>query len=200
LLVLILCYALWAFSVPLAMSILVILLLRLVLHKLPERDMAASGWLALGPIGTGALALVLLGGDAPAVFAVAGLPDVGKVAFALGIIGGTMLWGYGAWWLLLAILKTGWYLRGGMPFNLGCWGFTFPLGVYSLAALALARATGLAFFSAVGSVLVVCLGALWFIVAVLTLVGAWDGYLLVAPSSPRGRGVNWLHRNPISAA
>jgi C4-dicarboxylate transporter/malic acid transport protein len=197
-LVLILCYALWAFSVPLAMSMLVILLLRLVLHKLPEREMAASGWLALGPIGTGALALVLLGGDAPAVCAVAGLPDVGKVALGLGIIGGTMLWGYGAWWLLLAILKTGWYLREGMPFNLGCWGFTFPLGVYSLATLTLARATGLAFFSVIGSVLVVCLAALWFIVAVLTVVGAWDGYLLVAPSSPRGRAVNGLHRNPIS--
>ena len=141
---------------------------------------------------------MLLGGDAPAVFAVARLPGVGKVAFGLGIIGGTMLWGYGAWWLLLAILKTGWYLRGGMPFNLGCWGFTFPLGVYSLATLALARATGLAFFSAVGSVLVVCLAALWFIVAVLTLVGAWDGHLLVAPSSPRGRAVSGLHRNPLS--
>jgi tellurite resistance protein TehA-like permease len=139
--VLFLCYALWAFSVPLAMSILVVLLLRLVLHKLPEPEMAASGWLALGPIGTGALALVLLGGDAPAVFAVAGLTDVGKVALGFGIIGGTMLWGYGVWWLLLAILKTAWYLRNGMPFNLGCWGVTFPLGVYSLATLALARAT-----------------------------------------------------------
>jgi C4-dicarboxylate transporter/malic acid transport protein len=195
--VLILCYALWAFSVPLAMSILVILLLRLVLHKLPERDMAASGWLALGPISTGALALVLLGGDAPTVFAVAGLPDVSKVAAGLGIIGGTILWGYGAWWLMLAILKTGWYLRDGMPFNLGCWGFTFPLGVYSLATLALARATGLAFFSVIGSVLVVCLGALWFIVAVLPVVGAWNGHLLVAPSL-RGRAANGLHRNPIS--
>jgi hypothetical protein len=66
--VLILCYALWACSVPLAMSILVILLLRLVLHKLPNHDLAATGWLALGPIGTGALGLLLLGGDAPAVF------------------------------------------------------------------------------------------------------------------------------------
>jgi C4-dicarboxylate transporter/malic acid transport protein len=193
-LVLILCYALWAFSVPLAMSILVILFLRLVLHKLPERGMAASGWLALGPIGTGALGLVLLGGDAPAVFAVVGLSDVGKVAVGFGIIGGTMLWGYGAWWLLLAILKTGWYLRDGMPFNLGCWGFTFPLGVYSLATLALARATHLAFFSAIGSILVVCLAVLWFVVVVLTVVGAWDGHLLVAPSSARGRTVNELHR------
>jgi tellurite resistance protein TehA-like permease len=178
--VLILCYALWAFSVPVAMSMLVILLLRLALHKLPDEDMAASGWLALGPIGTGALGLLLLGGDAPAVFAAAGLSGVGDVAIGLGIIGGTMLWGYGAWWLLLAVLKTAWYLRDGMPFNLGCWGFTFPLGVYSLATLALAQATGLAFFSVIGGILVVCLAALWYIVAVLTIVGAWDGRLLVA--------------------
>jgi tellurite resistance protein TehA-like permease len=198
--VLILCYALWAFSVPLAMSILVILLIRLVLHKLPERDMAASGWLALGPIGTGALALVLLGDDAPAVFAVTGLPDVGKVAAGLGMIGGTMLWGYGAWWLVLAILKTGRYLRDGIPFNLGCWGFTFPLGVYSLATLALARATRLALFSVIGSVLVVCLAVLWFVVMVLTIMGAWDGHLLVGPPSPRGRAVNALHRSPMSTA
>ena len=72
--VLIISYALWAFSVPLAMSILVILLLRLFLHKLPDRNMAASGWLALGPIGTGSLGLLLLGGDAPATFAAAGIP------------------------------------------------------------------------------------------------------------------------------
>jgi tellurite resistance protein TehA-like permease len=88
-----------------------------------------------------------------------------------------MLWGYGLWWLLLAILKTLHYLRDGMPFNLGCWGFTFPLGVYSLATLALAHATGLAFFSVVGSILVGCLAVLWFVVAVLTIVDGWDGHL-----------------------
>src|ERR1700730_15411090 len=48
LIVLILSYGLWAFSVPLAMSILVILLLRLALHKLPERDMAGLDGLRLG--------------------------------------------------------------------------------------------------------------------------------------------------------
>ena len=179
--VLILSYALWAFSVPLAMSMLVVLLLRLVLHKLPERNMAASGWLALGPIGTGALGLLLLGGDAPSVFAVAGLGGVGEFAFGLGIIGGTILWGYGAWWLLLAILKTTRYFREGMPFNLGWWGFIFPLGVYSLATLALAHATHLAFFSVVGSILVICLAALWLMVAALTVDGVWHGDLFVAP-------------------
>jgi hypothetical protein len=41
----------------------------------------------------GALGLLLLGGDAPAVFAGAELSGVGEVAFSLGIIGGTILWG-----------------------------------------------------------------------------------------------------------
>jgi C4-dicarboxylate transporter/malic acid transport protein len=179
--VLILCYALWAFSVPLAMSVLVILLLRLVLHKLPNRDMAASGWLALGPIGTGALALLLLGGDAPRVFDAANMGNVGDVAFGLGIIGGTILWGYGVWWLLLAMLKTARYVREGMPFNLGWWGFTFPLGVYSLATLALAHATHFVFFAVAGGLLIVCLAAFWVIVATRTVHGACHGYLFVAP-------------------
>lgn len=174
-------YALWAFSVPLAMSILVILLLRLALHKLPPRDMAASGWLSLGPIGTGALGLLLLGDDAPRVFAATGLPGVGDVAFGLGIIGGIILWGYGAWWLMLALLKTAHYLRHGMPFNLGWWGFTFPLGVYALATLALARATHLGFFSVIGGCLIVGLAAFWSVVAARTAHGAWHRYLFVAP-------------------
>ena len=179
--VLIISYALWAFSVPLAMSILVILLLRLFLHKLPERDMAASGWLALGPIGTGSLGLLLLGGDAPATFAAAGIPGVGEVAFGIGIIGGTILWGYGAWWLMLAVLKMAQYSREGMPFNLGWWAFTFPLGVYTLATLALARVTHLEFFSVAGGLLAVCLAGFWLLVAARTLHGAWFGYLFVAP-------------------
>jgi C4-dicarboxylate transporter/malic acid transport protein len=179
--VLMLSYALWAFSVPLAMSILVILLLRLALHKLPARDMAASGWLALGPIGTGSLGLLLLGTAAPRVLAANGLENVGGVCFGLGVIGGTILWGYGAWWLMLAILKTTRYVRDGMPFNLGWWGFTFPLGVYSLATLALARTTHLFLFSLAGGLLTVCLAAFWLVVAARTLHGAAHGHLLVAP-------------------
>jgi C4-dicarboxylate transporter/malic acid transport protein len=174
-------YALWAFSVPLAMGILVILLLRLAVHKLPHRDMAASGWLALGPIGTGALGLLLLGADAPAALAGTGLPEMGPVALGLGVIGGTMLWGYGLWWLLLAVLTTRRYLREGIPFNIGWWGFIFPLGVYAVATLALGRATHLDFLLAIGEVLVVCLALLWIVVAARTLHGAWRGYLFVSP-------------------
>jgi C4-dicarboxylate transporter/malic acid transport protein len=190
--VLLLGYALWAYSVPLAMSILVLLVLRLMLHKLPERDLGASAWLALGPIGTGALGLVLLGGDAPGIFAAQGsatLASIGSVAFGLGVLGATMLWGYGVWWLALAVLKTVRYLREGLPFNLGWWGFTFPLAVYTLATLALGRATHFALFTITGGGLAVCLLVFWVIVTARTLHGAWFGYLFVAPCLKMGRRV-----------
>jgi tellurite resistance protein TehA-like permease len=143
--------------------------------------MGVSAWLALGPIGAGALGLLLLGGDAPAIFAANGLAGVGEVTLGLGIIGGVMLWGYGVWWLALAVIKTIYYLRDGLPFNLGWWGFTFPLAVYCLATLALARMTGLQMFAIVGGLLVVCLAIFWTIVAARTFEGARRRTLFVAP-------------------
>ena len=174
-------YVLWAFSLPVAFSILTILLLRMALHKLPHENMAASSWLALGPIGTGALGMLLLGGEAPAIFAANGLPGVGEIASGLGLVAGITLWGFGLWWMLMALLITLRYLRDGIPFNLGWWGFTFPLGVYSLATLKLASILGLTFFSAFGTVLVILLAAMWLIVGKRTVQGAWRGELFVSP-------------------
>jgi C4-dicarboxylate transporter/malic acid transport protein len=174
-------YVLWAFSLPVAFSILTILLLRMALHKLPHENMAASSWLALGPIGTGALGMLLLGGEAPAIFAANGLAGVGEIAAGLGLVAGITLWGFGLWWMLMALLITVRYLRDGIPFNLGWWGFTFPLGVYSLATLKLASILNLTFFSVFGTALVILLAAMWLIVGKRTVQGAWRGELFVSP-------------------
>ncbi|MGG2020800.1 TDT family transporter [Pseudomonas sp. S8] len=174
-------YVLWAFSLPVAFSILTILLLRMALHKLPHENMAASSWLALGPIGTGALGMLLLGADAPAIFAANGLPGIGEIAAGVGLVAGITLWGFGLWWMLMALLITARYLRDGIPFNLGWWGFTFPLGVYSLATLKLASTLNLGFFSVVGCVLVSLLAVMWLIVGKRTVQGAWRGELFVSP-------------------
>ena len=174
-------YVLWAFSLPVAFSILTILLLRMALHKLPHESMAASSWLALGPIGTGALGMLVLGADAPAIFAANGLPGVGEIAAGLGLVAGLTLWGFGLWWMLMAVLITRRYLREGIPFNLGWWGFTFPLGVYSLATLKLGSTLHLGFFSVFGAVLVAALAVMWLIVAKRTVQGAYRGELFVSP-------------------
>ena len=180
-LVVITSYVMWAVSLPVAFSILTILMLRMALHKLPPANMAASSWLALGPIGTGALGMLVLGADAPAVFAANGLGSLGEIARGLGLVAGIVLWGAGLWWLLTAVLITLRYIRHGMPFNLGWWGFTFPLGVYTLATLKLGAWLGLAFFQNMGLVLVVALAGLWLLVGSLTLRGAWRGELFVSP-------------------
>ncbi|WP_133773467.1 TDT family transporter [Pseudomonas graminis] len=179
--VLITSYVLWAMSVPVAFSILTILLLRMALHKLPHESMAASSWLALGPISTGAFGLIVLGADSPLIFNANGLPGVGEIASGLGLIGGVILWGVGVWWCLMALLITVRYLRNGIPFNLGWWGFTFPLGVFALTTLKLGAVLHLGFFAVLGSVLVVALTALWLVIMKRTVSGAYNGKLFVSP-------------------
>jgi tellurite resistance protein TehA-like permease len=74
--VLVASYILWACSVPLALGILAMLFLRLAIHKLPPANMAATSWLALGPIGTGAL---VTGAAAPAILTANGLGCYGPL-------------------------------------------------------------------------------------------------------------------------
>jgi len=174
-------YALWAYSVLVAFSILALLILRMALHKLPPASVAASSWLALGPIGTGALGMMVMGADAPVIFAAHGLASVGAIAQGVGVLAGLLLWGFGLWWLFLAILITIRYFRSGVPFNLGWWGYTFPLGVYALATLRLGTTLHLGFFTVAGSVLTLALAAMWTVVMARTLHGGWRGNLFVSP-------------------
>ena len=88
---------------------------------------------------------------------------------------------FGLWWLLLACLITVRYFRSGVPFNLGWWGYTFPLGVYTLASLRLGATLHFGAFTAFGCVLAAGLTAMWFVVAARTLEGGWRGHLFVSP-------------------
>lgn len=174
-------YGLWALSVPLAFSIITLAFQRYALHKLPPADMAASVWLIVGPIGTGALGLLTLGQAAAGAFAGTPLAGVAGVARDAGLIGGALLWAAGAWWVALAVLVTIRYLRRGVAFNLGWWGYTFPLGVFVAAAQVLGRLTGLGPLEAAGTAGTLALAAVWLVVAARTLGGMWRGSLFRAP-------------------
>jgi C4-dicarboxylate transporter/malic acid transport protein len=168
---------LWAFSVPLALAVLALLYLRLALHRVPPSEVGVSTWLTLGPLATGALGTVLIGNAAAHAFAGTSLAPVGAIAQALGIITGAVLWGYGAWWWPMAIFATLHHLKSGLPFNLGWWGFTFPLGVFSAATLALARATSAHVLTMTGAVLIALLAALWIVCAARTVICLMRGEL-----------------------
>ena len=175
------CYVLWGVSVLPAFAILTILMLRLVLHKLPEKELAVSSWLALGPIGTAALALLVLGHQAPMLMASLGLVQLGQLFQQAGILASLILLGFGLWWLGIAVLTTLHHAKQDLPFNLGWWGLTFPLGVYTLAILNLAQQLNLAFLYAVGYAFAAILMLLWSLVATKTAHGFYQGHLFFSP-------------------
>lgn len=162
--ILIMGYVLWGISVLPAFAILTILMLRLALHQLPEKEVAISSWLCLGPIGTGALALLLLGQQAPRILNAVGLEELATIVPAIGVIGGLVLLGFGLWWFGIAVLTTVRHARTGIPFNLGWWGLTFPFGVFILAIFNLAHQLQFNFFTYIAVALSIVLLALWALV------------------------------------
>jgi tellurite resistance protein TehA-like permease len=89
---------------------------------------------------------------------------------AVSNIGAALLWGFGLWWLGAAILLLAGYLRvGKLPYSVGSWAFTFPLGAYAAATLALARAWQSGILEDFAAVLFVLLSVFWVVVSAGTL-------------------------------
>ena len=174
-------YALWGVSVPVAMGILALLYLRLSLYKLPAKELGVSSWLALGPIGTGAFALQTLGAAAQHALVNPELHAFAAIAAPIGTFGALILWGFGLWWLVIAAGMTIRQASQQLPFNLGWWGFTFPVGVYIAATLALGQHTGAGFFTIFAAALTVGLVGAWMYVVVRSLHGLWHGHMIKAP-------------------
>ncbi len=70
-----------------------------------------------------------------------------------------------------------------MPFTLGWWSFTFPVGVLTAGTDALHEATGAALFGIAATVLLVLLAATWTLVATRTARSAIRA-LVAPPSDP----------------
>jgi tellurite resistance protein TehA-like permease len=70
------------------------------------------------------------------------------------------------WWLVAAALLLVHYLRSGpLPYGIGWWAFTFPLGAYTVATLSLARAWNLSGLEWAGAGLFALLALFWLAVA-----------------------------------
>ncbi len=144
---------------------------RLVLHPLPPATLAPTVWVALGPVGVGSLAPLALARAAQEVLGPAA-PVVEIVSRLLA----TAVWGFGVWWLAIAVALLVRYLRAGrLPFHLGWWAFTFPLGAFTVATLTLARAWQVPALEALAALLYLALVGFWVVVATRTLRATRSG-------------------------
>ena len=150
-------YVLWGTGVPLAMAVLVMYFHRLTVYKLPAREVIVSVFLPLGPLGQGGFAIMQLGKVAITVFPQLSTLDEqvtgsGKILYTMGWLIAIIMWGFGLVWFFFALASIS---RSRFPFNMGWWGFVFPLGVFTVAATTLGQEVPSAFFRVLGTV---CLG------------------------------------------
>lgn len=164
-------YALWGMGFFLFVLVASLLFDRLVFHPLPLAPLAPSVWIGLGPLGVGGLALLAL--------ARVGAPlwgDAAPVVGTLSSIAATAAWGFGLWWLAAAaVLLVAYLRRGPLPYGLGWWAFTFPLGAFTASTLALARASEAAAVEALAVILFLALVVAWAIVSAGTLRAVRSG-------------------------
>lgn len=173
-------YVLWGTGVPLALAVLVIYFHRLAIHSLPPQEVIVSVFLPLGPLGQGGYAVMKLGLVARKVLPITGTlhPLAGDIFYVLGFAVAIIFWGFGIVWLFFALASIS---RSKFPFNMGWWGFTFPLGVYTTSTLTMGTELPSGFFRVVGTVFGICVILLWLIVAAGTLRFSLKGALFEAP-------------------
>lgn len=58
-------------------------------------------------------------------------PMAGDLLYVVDFLVAIIMWGFGIIWLLFAVLMI--FRSRPFPFNLGWWGFTFPLGIYAFS-------------------------------------------------------------------
>ena len=126
-----------------------------------------TAWIHLAPLGVIPVSLLNVLDQLP--FAVAREPF---------LFISLLLWGFGVWWLVMAALLT-WaaHRSGKMPFALSWWGFTFPLGAFTLGSQRISEVTGLATPLAFGWLAWALLAAIWSLTLAKTIAGVASGKL-----------------------
>jgi hypothetical protein len=125
-------------------------------------------------------------------------PMAGHFAYNFGAFVGFFMWSFGLVWLVLAYAAI--IQNWPFSFNMGWWGFTFPLRVFAASTIQIGLMLSSAFFNVLGTVgktgpwgsivddadtvfigVYVAVILLWVVVAVGTVKGAWSGELFAAP-------------------
>ncbi|HUY23685.1 MAG TPA: tellurite resistance/C4-dicarboxylate transporter family protein [Candidatus Saccharimonadales bacterium] len=139
--------SLWAAGSCLYLLLMGILLARLVLVPTERQDLSPTYWINMGAtaisVFAGASLLGLHGG--PALVDLVG-PTVAGVS--------VMFWAFGTWWFPLLVVLTIWRAggRAGLrSYDPNLWSVVFPLGMYSVASMALGRALHTAALTMVGT-------------------------------------------------
>jgi C4-dicarboxylate transporter/malic acid transport protein len=151
------------------MGLLGLTLHRGYLHKPANGTLLPTAWIHLAPIGVIPVGLLNLLTQMPY-----------PVAREMVLIIMMLVWGFGVWWLIMAVLLTlAEVKKRRLPFALSWWGLIFPLGAFVAEGLQLNQETGSSGFLAISVTAWLLLLILWLITAIKTGHGVWTGRIFL---------------------
>ncbi|KAF8320764.1 hypothetical protein DL93DRAFT_2052461 [Clavulina sp. PMI_390] len=185
-------YMMWGVGVPCAFFLMPLYYARLAIYKLPPKTVIVSVFLPVGPCGQGAFGLLQMasvlrtlsrspgggGLDAGGQYSAEEIQMMANAVYAVSIIVAFVLWGVGFFWLCNAIMAIFEVMcRQKVPFNMGWWGFTFPVGVFATATTSLGRELDSTALNIAGTFISLCVVVSWGFVATKTVILRWEGSL-----------------------
>ncbi len=159
-------------AIAVTVIIYTIFMFRGFFYNFPRKDVAPSFMIGVAPVG---VSIVAINTILP-IIKKAGISIIDLAVFSpLVKIVSLLLWGFGLWWLIVAIaVIITYFVKQGVPLTLGYWAFIFPPAAYVIASLIIAKALNLIFIKDVAIVLSVLLVAAWVINLILTIKGMID--------------------------
>lgn len=166
----------WGAGMLLFLILAPVLAWRLLTGPPPVPAQAAGWWIWLAPAGAGGLGAIALSRMAGLVAPAGSAPAVATT----GLLSATVLWGFGAWWALLAgrVLRRVSTTNGGLGFHPGSWGFVFPTAAMAALTVELGRSWSSSFLSVTGAVFWLVSLAIWARLAFQTVAAVRDRSLL----------------------
>lgn len=146
---------------------------RYIYHELPMSRFAATFFIGIAP--TAIIAVIL--GKMADLFTHHSFMGIDPAAItSLVKIAMVMTWGFAAWWHIMAVIVTLYYLtRIELPYALSWWAFTFPSGALAVSSGITWQFTGLGIIHTFYLYSVVFLLVVWLIVLIRTIKGALSG-------------------------
>lgn len=91
---------------------------------------------------------------------------------------GLIFWGFGIWWVMMAIMMTLHYVkRLKLPYTMSWWASTFPLGTYVAASHSVAKIFSIELIDYIGFSLYFVLLFFWIFTLAKTEVNTYHGTL-----------------------
>lgn len=171
------CYALFGMSLFVALLVFAALWARLAYRGIGPAATVPTLWIGLGPLGQSITAASLLGVSAAHAI---GARDAAAMR-TLALLYGVPTWGFAMLWLALAAAITLRTARRGLPFTLGWWSFTFPVGTVVTGTAELALRTHLQALVWISCALYGLLLLGWLAAGTRTAHGVLAGGLLASP-------------------